>query len=93
MDANSEKNQLYRLVELLFVPMAFYVLTQFDKIDTWQRGVLWFVVFALVQNEYLSIIISKAKYNIWLYLLEPRKPVRILVCIESTCKTSFSHWL
>jgi len=68
MDTNSEKNPLYTLVELLFMPMAFYVLTQLSKVDSLQKGVGWFIVFIMVQNEYFSIKDSSPKYNIRLYL-------------------------
>lgn len=68
MSNNNKQSQLFSLVELLYVPMAFYVLVQFDKIDSPLQCGLWLVIFALVQNEYLSIKESGPKYNIWLYL-------------------------
>ena len=70
MSDNEKQSHLFLLVELLFMPMTFYVLSQFDKITTWKQGLLWCVIFALIQNEYVSIKDSSPKYNIFLYLLD-----------------------
>lgn len=70
MPNNNSGNRLIPLAELTFMPMVFYVLTQWDKIHTWQGIALWFMIFALVQNEYLSVRGSFPKYNPWLYLLD-----------------------
>lgn len=50
-------------VELIFMPMAFYIFTQLDKIDSWQKTIGWIVVFVLIQNEYFSIKDASPKYN------------------------------
>lgn len=64
---DGKENQIHTLVELLFMPMAFYTFTQLDKVDSVQKGIGWFIVFILIQNEYFSIKDSVPKYNIWLY--------------------------
>lgn len=68
MNDNEKQSPLFALVEMLYIPMSFYVLLQFDKIDSPLKGALWLVIFALVQNEYHSIKQSSPKYNLWLYL-------------------------
>jgi hypothetical protein len=68
MSNNEKQSQLFSLVDLLYMPMAFYVLVLFDKIDSPLRGVLWLIIFALVQNEYISIKSTSPKYNLLLYL-------------------------
>jgi len=63
-------NRLTVLAKLLFMPMAFYILIQWDKISTWQSMIGWFVFFFLVQIECLSVDKSLATYSLPLYLFD-----------------------
>lgn len=69
MDKCSE-DRLSALSKLLFMPMAFYILTQWDKIHTWQGIIGWVVFFFLVQIESLSVSKSFDNYSLSLYLCD-----------------------
>lgn len=88
MVENSSNNRLIALAELLFMPMLFYVLTRWSEIDTWQGKVLWFAVFALIQNEFLSVRESYPFYNIKLYLLDLISVIVYVISIDLLTKTN-----
>jgi len=83
MDNKNSESRLVALAELLFMPMAFYVLIQWDKMDTWQGKVLWLMIFALVQNEFLSIRNSYRMYTASLYLLDLGSLAVYVMCLDA----------
>lgn len=88
MSDNIPENRLIKLAELLFMPMVFYILTQWDKVQTWQGKVLWFLVFILVQNECLSVKDSYRKYSVWLYLCDFLSLFMYLFALKALTKSN-----
>ena len=86
MANNLPENRLIALAELLFMPMVFYVLVQWGKMDSWQSKVLWLMIFALIQNEFLSVRTSYRIYTVTLYLFDLVSLVVYIVCIDALAK-------
>ena len=61
---------LTSLADMLYVPMLFYVLTQWEKIKTVPARLLWFGLFVLIKNELMSVRDSYRVYSVGLYLLD-----------------------
>jgi hypothetical protein len=76
-------SRLIALAELLFMPMIFYILTQWEKMNSWQSKILWFMIFALVQNEFLSVRTSYRMYTAPLYLLDLLSLIMYVFCIDA----------
>ncbi len=70
MAEQKSNTQLINMVDILWVPLTFYVLTQWSEQDSWQEHVGLLLVFFLVQVEYLSIKQSYYAYNLKFYILD-----------------------
>ena len=74
------------MADSLFVPMLFYILTQWDKLASWPARFLWFGLFILIKNELLSVRDSYHCYNIKLYLLDFSSLLIFLFAVQALTK-------
>ena len=80
---SSIAKQLANMADILFLPMLFYILTQWDKIHHWQGKILWGALFIIVQNELFSVRESYKDYNVLLYFLDLSSLLFVLFAISS----------
>ena len=84
---DQQKTQLLSsIADLLFVPMLFYILTQWEKLPTWPARLLWFGLFILIKNELMSVRDSYRCYSLVLYLLDFSSILIYLFAIQALTK-------
>lgn len=70
-DNSTEKTRLLTsMADIMFVPMLFHILTQWDKLTTWPARFLWFGLLLLVKNELITVKDSYRCYSLVLYVLD-----------------------
>ena len=65
-----ERQNLSALADILFMPVLFYVMTQWGQVYSWQGMVLWFVLLMIIYNEMMSVRESYSVYSISIYTLD-----------------------
>lgn len=75
------------IADILFVPMLFHILTQWDKMTSWAARLLWFGLFILVKNELMSVRDSYRCYSVPLYLLDVLSLLIYLFAVQALTKS------
>lgn len=74
------------MADIMFVPMLFHILTQWDKLTTWPAKFLWFGLLLLVKNELITVKDSYRCYSLVLYLLDFTSLLLFLVSVQALTK-------
>jgi hypothetical protein len=66
----NDRQSLSSLSDILFMPLFFYLLTQWGVLTSWQSIVLWCALLMIVYNEMMSVRESYVVYNMSIYTID-----------------------
>ena len=66
----NERQNLSSLADILFMPVLFYVLTQWGELTSWKGIVLWFALLMIIYNEMMSVRESYVFYSMSIYTID-----------------------